>query len=131
MAMKAKPEKVRYVLVLRIEDAFSKRNTAEQEVWFKIFGSKGQTRFICGSAELKQLNKAGLYSYAKACPEIGQEEKPHITLELATTPEYTWTVVSRYPVIAEMAFTYLKDVAEAQRRFNRAGVLTTLIPLTR
>lgn len=129
MAMRAKPEKVRYVLVLRIEDAFTKRNMENQRAQFKVFGSKGQSWLNCGSTELKQLNKAGLYSYAPACPEIGQEEGLHITLELATNPEYTWTVVSRYPVIAEMAFTYLKDVAAAQRKFNRAGVLTTLIPL--
>ena len=129
MAMRAKPEKVRYVLVLRIENAFSRRNMEKQMAQFKVFGSEGPSWFNCGSAELEQLNKAGLYSYAQACPEIGQDEHIHITLELATNPKYTWTVVSRYPVIAEMAFTYLKDVAVARRKFDHAGVLTTLIPL--
>ena len=129
--MRSKPEKVRYVLVLRIEDAFTKRNMEEQKARFKVFGAKANSWINSGSAALKQLNKAGLYSYAPVCPEIGQEENLHITLELATNPEYTWTVVSRYPVIAEMAFTYLKDAATAQRKFNRAGVLTTMIPLSR
>lgn len=129
MAMLAKPEKVRYVLVLRIEDAFTKRNMEKQKALFSVFGSNGPTWLNCGNAELKQLNKVGLYSYAPVCSEIGQEEGPHITLGLATNPQYTWTVVSRYPVIAEMAFTYLKDAAAAQRKFNRAGVLTTMIPL--